>query len=74
MLSDTFEGQLATIAGWGITSDATQQTADELRFVTRPVMRNLNCNLRFPGVIQSSHICLDGSNRQGVCSGDSGGF
>lgn len=73
LLTENFIGNSATVAGWGVTSDSTQESADQLRFVTRPVMRNLNCNVRFPGVIQSTHICLDGSNRQSTCRGDSGG-
>lgn len=72
-LGEDFVAQLATIAGWGVISDATQETADELRFITRPIMPNRNCNIRFPGVIRDSHICLDGSTRESACSGDSGG-
>lgn len=71
-LTDNFAGQSGTVAGWGIISDATQEIADEIRFIVRPIMQNRNCNIRFPGIIRSSHVCLDGSSRESVCSGDSG--
>jgi chymotrypsin len=36
-------------------------------------MTNTACNIRFPGVVQESNICVTGTNGRGACSGDSGG-
>lgn len=43
-----------------------------LRFVRLPVITNLACRTRFPGLITDDHICADGGNG-GPCQGDSGG-
>jgi chymotrypsin len=68
-----FVGQLGTISGWGRFSDDIPQSSDVLRFVYDTVMTNTLCNVRFPGIIIDSHICVTGTNARGACSGDSGG-
>lgn len=37
-----------------------------------PVITNLACRTRFPGLITDDHVCADGANG-GPCQGDSGG-
>jgi chymotrypsin len=56
-----------------VFSDAEGRTSDVLRYVYDNIMSNAACTVRFPGVIQSSNICVTGTNARGACSGDSGG-
>jgi chymotrypsin len=68
-----FENFPATVSGWGRFDDNLPQSSDVLRFYRGTILSQANCNLRFPGVIQPSNICLSGLNNGGACQGDSGG-
>jgi len=68
-----FVGELGTISGWGRFSDDIPQASEVLRYVYDNIMTNTLCNVRFPGIIIDSHICVTGTNGGGACSGDSGG-
>ncbi|XP_055689015.1 brachyurin-like [Lutzomyia longipalpis] len=68
----TFAGQLSSISGWGRFNDSSNDLSPTLRYVRLPIMTNLACTLRWPGIIQPSNICADGANG-GPCNGDSGG-
>ncbi|XP_063229584.1 brachyurin-like [Bacillus rossius redtenbacheri] len=71
--SKTFANDQGTVSGWGRPSDAVQTVSPVLRYVTQPVMTNLQCNIRYLGVIVQSHVCLSGAGGRGTCQGDSGG-
>jgi len=66
-------GDLATVLGWGKTSDASTELSDVLRMVHDvPVMSNEDCHAVF-GIIGDGHVCLDATGGRGSCNGDSGG-
>ncbi|XP_058835972.1 transmembrane protease serine 9-like [Topomyia yanbarensis] len=73
-MQSTFNGQLATVSGWG----ALWQNAPELlplndlRRVGLPVISNTACSLRFPGAITDAQICVEAINGS-PCLGDQGG-
>lgn len=72
-VSNTFAGSAAETAGWGQTSDSVPGVSSVLRYVENNIITNLLCNISFLGLIQSTHICLSGSDGRSTCSGDSGG-
>ncbi|XP_077283122.1 transmembrane protease serine 9-like [Arctopsyche grandis] len=72
-VGSSFNGVSATVSGWGKPSDNVNQISEVLREVTADVIANTVCNVRYLGVIQSTHVCVDGSNGKGSCNGDSGG-
>jgi Trypsin len=65
----TFENEPATVSGWGRFSDDLPQASDVLRFYHGTILLQSNCQMRFPGVIQPSNICLSGLNNGGACQG-----
>jgi chymotrypsin len=65
-------GMLATVSGFGSISD-TNKASDKLRFVTMPIISNLQCRRVFGTYIQPSNLCMSGQGGKSVCSGDSGG-
>ncbi|GAB0098284.1 Peptidase S1 domain-containing protein [Sergentomyia squamirostris] len=67
-----FSGQMSSISGWGRFNDSLPTLSPILRFVNVPIITNLACTIRWPGIIQPSNICADGANG-GPCNGDSGG-
>lgn len=65
----TFENEPATVSGWGRFDDNLPQSSDVLRFYRGTILLQTNCQLRFPGIIQPSNICLSGLNNGGACQG-----
>lgn len=67
--SRNFENDNATVSGWGRFDDNLPQSSDVLRFYRGTILPQANCQLRFPGIIQPSNICLSGLNNGGACQG-----
>jgi trypsin len=72
--SPTFDGQQATILGWGTTSESGQ-ISQVLREVQIPVISNSACNSYYgAGSITARMLCAyDANVRKDSCQGDSGG-
>ncbi|XP_059488853.1 brachyurin-like [Neocloeon triangulifer] len=71
--SKTFVNTTATIAGWGLTSDKSTKISKELNYLDdRKVISNSDCAATY-GEIESTMICISGSDKKAICSGDSGG-
>jgi secreted trypsin-like serine protease len=70
---ELFVNVFGTVSGWGVFSDEIGQASDVLRFVSTQIIANDRCSVFFPTVIRDEHICLNGLERRGPCSGDSGG-
>lgn len=51
----------------------TSDISPILRFVTLPVISNVDCAKSYGSVIISSNICTSGVNAKSSCQGDSGG-
>ncbi|XP_021962868.1 trypsin-1 [Folsomia candida] len=72
----TFEGENATAAGWGTTSEGGA-VSGVLRKVTVPVMSNSDCNTKtnYQGKITDNMLCAGNLEEGGKdsCQGDSGG-
>ena len=72
--SETFAGELATVTGWGRTSDTVPGTSPQLRSVQNNIITNAACISSLGAVvIVPSTICLATTGGRGTCSGDSGG-
>jgi secreted trypsin-like serine protease len=71
--SDTFAGESGVISGWGKITDEPDSISDLLRSVTRPIITNKICGMRYGAIISNRRICTDGSDGKGSCLGDSGG-
>ncbi|KAH8380780.1 hypothetical protein KR200_010407, partial [Drosophila serrata] len=70
----TYAGQTAVASGWGLTSDTSTSVARDLQFAHLTVIANSVCQATYGSlVVTSKVICVDGSNRTSICSGDSGG-
>lgn len=72
---ETYVGKTAKASGWGIIQDGTATPSPTLRFVEAEILDNVICQRQLGAGIAvfDSFICLDGSDRKGICSGDSGG-
>ncbi|XP_049774182.1 brachyurin-like [Schistocerca cancellata] len=69
---NSFEGQIATVSGWGLTTD-NGASPDTLQYTTLNVMSNTQCSQYFGGPILDFTLCAVGSSGQSTCNGDSGG-
>jgi chymotrypsin len=69
----SFENEESSVSGWGRFDDNLPQSSDVLRWYRGTILPQLNCQIRFPGIIQPENICLSGLNNGGACQGDSGG-
>lgn len=66
------EGKLATIAGFGRTSD-TSGPSQQLRWVQAPIAPNEKCEKVFGKAnVRETNICLDTTGGRSSCQGDSG--
>ncbi|XP_049802175.1 brachyurin-like isoform X3 [Schistocerca nitens] len=70
--SNSFEGQTATVSGWGLNTD-NGVIPDTLQYTTLNVMSNTQCSQYFGGPIYDFTLCAVGSSGQSTCNGDSGG-
>lgn len=71
---DYLEGQLATVTGWGKTSDAANGAPAVPNYARdRPIISNADCAQTYGSNIIDNIVCIDTSDRIGVCNGDSGG-
>ncbi|XP_049802162.1 brachyurin-like isoform X4 [Schistocerca nitens] len=70
--SNSFEGQTATVSGWGLNTD-NGVIPDTLQYTTLNVMSNTQCSEYFGGPILDFTLCGVGSSGQSTCNGDSGG-
>jgi len=72
----SFEGENATVAGWGTTSEGGA-VSGVLRKVTVPVISNQDCNTKtkYQGKITGNMLCAGDLEQGGKdsCQGDSGG-
>jgi secreted trypsin-like serine protease len=72
MLNDVFANQESISMGFGRTSGVAENYSYNLLYVPLTTMTNLACGLRFPGRIDTSHICTTGIQRRGFCDGEIG--
>lgn len=72
MFTEAFANVDALSMGFGKYSDAAELYSFNLNYVQLSTMTNLACGLRFPGRIDTSHLCTTGLLRRGTCDGDVG--
>lgn len=72
-LTQLFEGQLATVSGWGRMSDGSTATSAHLRSASNHVVSNALCAATFGGIVIPSTLCISTLGGRGSCNGDSGG-
>jgi secreted trypsin-like serine protease len=71
--TDLFQGQLATISGWGATSATSPVISPVLRQVENQVISNNLCQARFGVLVTPTNVCTESSPTGSACNGDSGG-
>lgn len=74
MVTDLFANENGIVAGFGRYTD-TGNNSPNLRFVevnTLPNSGITGCAIRFPSMIDNSHICTSGLGGRGWCPGDEG--
>lgn len=74
MVTDLFTNENAIVAGFGRYTDS-ENYSPNLRFVevnTLPNSGITGCAIRFPSMIDHSHICTSGLAGRGWCPGDEG--
>uniref|UniRef100_A0A182RF92 Peptidase S1 domain-containing protein n=1 Tax=Anopheles funestus TaxID=62324 RepID=A0A182RF92_ANOFN len=72
--SRTFAGMLATVSGFGRTSDSSTSFSDVLRYVRNPIMTNVDCHdTAWGGLIDGQKMCLHYMEARAPCDGDVGG-
>lgn len=71
--TESFAGELATVSGWGRTSDGSSTTSAFLRSVQNNVITNTACEAIYEDVITESIICMTTAGGRGTCNSDSGG-
>ncbi|KXJ80487.1 hypothetical protein RP20_CCG024819 [Aedes albopictus] len=72
----TFSGRIATVSGFGRTSDDSPYTSAVVQFASNPIITFANCLDQWNNamhVIQTQNICLSGYGGRSSCNGDSGG-
>lgn len=69
---NTYEGQLATVSGWGRTSNTGTSLPSNLQFVEVEVISNSVCAPAYPGYIKDGMVCTSVVDAA-TCNGDSGG-
>ncbi|MCZ6711843.1 MAG: serine protease, partial [Gammaproteobacteria bacterium] len=71
---DAQPGDLATIIGWGLLSEAGQPSPTALQQVEVPIQTTPQCQLEYSTTITANMVCA-GTNQGGMdsCQGDSGG-
>lgn len=65
-------GQLCTLAGWGVTSENSQNISPSLLRVNLEVVSFEHCNAAFQGTLVKGMMCASAPGRD-ACQGDSGG-
>ncbi|CRK90321.1 CLUMA_CG004009, isoform A [Clunio marinus] len=70
---ETFEGEIATVTGWGRISDNSQSTSSVLRSVQNNVITNNQCAAVYGNVIIESTLCMSTAGARGKCNQDAGG-
>jgi len=68
-----YEGTLATLSGWGKSSDSATSISPELRKTNTTVMANSRCSTVYGAIITDNHLCISTTDGHGSCNGDSGG-
>lgn len=67
-------GTLATVVGWGLTSNNTEELSPTLQQADVPVVTNAQCDLEYRGLIEDEMLCAGYTDRAiDSCVGDSGG-
>lgn len=72
MMSELFANVEAISMGYGRFSSSSAFSY-RLNYIDVPTITNMVCSIRFPGAIDTSHICTSGITGRGVCEGDLGG-
>ncbi|RKP13244.1 trypsin-like cysteine/serine peptidase domain-containing protein, partial [Piptocephalis cylindrospora] len=67
------EGELLTIAGWGVTDPVTNHASRVLKKLDIPVASHKSCRSAVRNYREKHLVCIGGHPEQGPCFGDSGG-
>ena len=71
--TELFVGELATVTGWGATSDNISAGSPLLRSVQNNIITNAVCAATYGNYVIASTICMTTVGGRGSCNGDSGG-
>lgn len=74
MMSEHFAGEIATVSGWGRTSDSSSAVSPVLRYTQNEIKSNSDCFDIFGDFVADSTMCsITRNTGSGICFGDSGG-
>lgn len=68
----SFAGELATVTGWGRTSDESAANSPQLQYAQNNVITNADCWSFYAAIVIPSTICISNTGGRGICNGDSG--
>jgi chymotrypsin len=71
--TNDFAGEMATVTGWGRTSDDGRLNSNELKSAQNVVITNTVCASSFGSFIFDSSICTSTAGGRGPCNNDNGG-
>lgn len=70
ILYERFAGEIATVSGWGRTSDSSGAMSSVLRFTLNMIKRNEECEAIFGHFVIKSTLCtVTRETRSGICNG-----
>ena len=72
LLNDVLANENSIVLGFGRYLESSDSFSYNLRYVNVPTITNLACSIRFPSLIDTSHICTSGLGGRGFCHGDIG--
>ncbi|KAI9227129.1 MAG: trypsin-like cysteine/serine peptidase domain-containing protein [Piptocephalis tieghemiana] len=67
------EGEVLTIAGWGVTDPVTNRASRVLKKLDIPIASDKSCRSAVRRYKEKHLVCIGGHPGQGPCFGDSGG-
>lgn len=71
LMGKSFNGEIATVSGWGRTSDSSGATSPVLRFTQNEVKTNDACYEIFGNFVIDSTLCaITRSTKSGICNGE----
>lgn len=73
MMGKSFDGEVATVSGWGRTTDSSGATSPVLRYTRNEVKSNDACYSIFGHFVIDSTLCaITRDSQSGICNGEPG--
>lgn len=71
LLLERFEGEIATVSGWGRTSDFSGEISPVLHYTLNEIKENAACEAIFGNFVIKSTLCtITRDSQSGTCNGE----